>query len=220
MFGCRVRVDLWNSWVRDYHGTSQSERTVDVHLVAPLAKAPNSIFLYGENQSNADKEEKSARSETPRSGKTCDFLFLNRKHEAGVGENSGPNCKDNHQKGITDFVDVIKVARSQHMAIKSKCVEECGSDPPPYIVQQALKSLSIPFFQNLLDRAGRLGESAVRKAKFFGESTEFELGEKTVELKKILTPKSKRTNVERPPPKSPTRGTKKTDIVNLDSLLP
>ncbi|RUP01602.1 hypothetical protein BC936DRAFT_140671 [Jimgerdemannia flammicorona] len=267
-------LDVANAWVRDYHGTSQSERTVDVHLVAPLARAPNSIFLYGENQSNADKEEKSVRSETPRSGKACDFLFLNRKHEAGVGENSGPNCKDNHQKGITDFVDVIKVARSQHMALKSKCVEECGSDPPPYIIQQALKSVSIPFFQviglkirfyipfqidgdlfglfewatqnipttdsdvtdviflskrflvhrNLLDRAGRLGESAVRKAKFAGESNEFEPGEKTVELEKILTPKTKRTNVERPPPKSPpkspTRGTRKTDVVDLVNLLP
>jgi len=122
-------------------------RTLDVHLIAPFAKAPNSIFLY-ENQLNADKEEKSLCSETPRTKKICKFFFfLNLKHEAGVGENSGSNCKDNHQKGVTDFVDVIKVARSQHVALKTRCVEECWIDPLPYLIQQALKSFSTPFFQ-------------------------------------------------------------------------
>ncbi len=34
-----------DAWIRDYNATSRSERTVDVHLIAPFARTPNTIFL-------------------------------------------------------------------------------------------------------------------------------------------------------------------------------
>ncbi len=67
-------------------------------------------------------------------------------YEAGIGENPGPMCKDNHDKSVTNFIDIIKVARAQHILLKSMCIEESKCNPPPDNVQQALKSVVIPFF--------------------------------------------------------------------------
>ena len=92
---------------------------------------------------NADREEKSTYANSTCSGKLCDYLFLvtivqsyvhesvklqildlilttiylqsNGNQEIGIGENSGPKRKYHHDKSITNFVDVIRVARSQHI---------------------------------------------------------------------------------------------------------
>ncbi|CAG8645341.1 3569_t:CDS:1 [Paraglomus occultum] len=57
--------------------------------------------------------------------------------------------KDHVDKATTDFVDVIKVARSQHIAIRTACIEASLScvNPLPVMVQNALYEVSIPFFQ-------------------------------------------------------------------------
>ncbi|RUS19652.1 hypothetical protein BC937DRAFT_87153 [Endogone sp. FLAS-F59071] len=68
-------------------------------------------------------------------------------HEVGVGENTGPNHKDHHDKAITDFVDIIKVARAQHLYLRKKCVEQCGSNPLPSVLSDTLTSVAVPFFQ-------------------------------------------------------------------------
>ncbi|RUS21965.1 hypothetical protein BC937DRAFT_90880 [Endogone sp. FLAS-F59071] len=142
---------LKEEWVRNYGGKDYSERTLDMHLIGPFSRAPNVIFQHsfafsGENHSDADRDEKSSRSTTPRTGKACDFIFWNNDREVGVGENSGPKTKDHYSKSITDFVDVIKVARAQHMSLQTKCIEESGSNPLPPDVQDSLKLVTIPFF--------------------------------------------------------------------------
>ncbi|RUP44338.1 hypothetical protein BC936DRAFT_149605 [Jimgerdemannia flammicorona] len=68
-------------------------------------------------------------------------------HEVGVGENTGPNHKDHHNKVITDFVDVIKVARAQHLYLCKKYVEQCGSNPLPSVLSDMLTTIAVPFFQ-------------------------------------------------------------------------
>ncbi|CAI2183040.1 5259_t:CDS:10 [Funneliformis geosporum] len=222
-------LDVTYAWIHNYGGKSESERTIDVHLVAPFARAPNSLFLYGENHSEADKLDKSERSETSRSGKPCDFIFIKHNYEAGIGENSGPLCKDNHNKGMTNFVDVVKVARAQHIALKLKCVEKCGCNPLPQDIQEALNIYGLfewatqdfpqmdndivntvflakrfLIHRNFLNRVGRLGELAVRKATIAGETMELTPGKETV-LEKFVTPKSKRELLsEKPRSQSPT----------------
>nr|CAG8579381.1 14137_t:CDS:2 [Entrophospora candida] len=75
---------------------------------------------FGESHSDADRDEKSSRSESGATGKACDFIFWGNGHEIGIGENTGPTRKDHHKKSVTDFVDVIN---------------------------NVLKSVAIPFFQ-------------------------------------------------------------------------
>ncbi|CAG8559466.1 17256_t:CDS:10, partial [Dentiscutata heterogama] len=62
-------------WISRFHGQCQSERTVDMFLVGPFAKTPQTIFTYGENHSDADRGDKTDRSGTSRVGKSCDFLY-------------------------------------------------------------------------------------------------------------------------------------------------
>lgn len=47
-------------------------------------------------------------------------------------------------------------------------------------------------FQNLVNNAGRLGELAVRKAKFIGEIVEPVSGKRAEKLEKFTSPKSKK----------------------------
>ncbi|CAJ0646596.1 9542_t:CDS:2 [Entrophospora sp. SA101] len=68
-------------------------------------------------------------------------------HEIGIGENTGPMHKDHHKKSITNFVEIIKVIQLQHTSFQTKCIEESGSNPLPSVIQDALKLVSIPFFQ-------------------------------------------------------------------------
>ncbi|KAG9296419.1 hypothetical protein G9A89_015011 [Geosiphon pyriformis] len=63
--------------------------------------------------------------------KSCDYLFLSDHQEIGCGENSGPKCKDSLDRGKTDFMDVVKVARSQHIAFQTLCFETSGLNPLP-----------------------------------------------------------------------------------------
>ena len=52
----------------------------------------------------------------------------NNGHESGIGENSGPQCKDHVDKAVTNFVDIIKVARAQHLHLKGKCIQASNSN--------------------------------------------------------------------------------------------
>ncbi|CAJ0648360.1 12812_t:CDS:10 [Entrophospora sp. SA101] len=133
-------------WISRFHGQCQSERTVDMFLVGPCAKTPQTIFTYGENHSDADREDKTARSQNSRVGKPCDFLYWSSSREAGIGENSGPTHKDNHDKARTDFVDVIKVCRAQHIKLVIQIIEQSGRNPLPGSLQKAMASILIPFF--------------------------------------------------------------------------
>ncbi|RUP51361.1 hypothetical protein BC936DRAFT_148525 [Jimgerdemannia flammicorona] len=136
-----------HAWVHGYNGASTSERTVDMHLVGPLSKAPNIVFSYGETHSDADREEKSSRSDSIRSGKPCDFIFWSHDREAGVGENTGPKYKDHQDKVKTDFVDIIKVARAQHIRLHTQCIEHSGCNPLPLTLHNILTLITMPFFQ-------------------------------------------------------------------------
>ncbi|RUS26969.1 hypothetical protein BC938DRAFT_483879 [Jimgerdemannia flammicorona] len=136
-----------DTWVQNFSGGTRSERTVDMFLIGQFAKVPGTSFIYGENHSQADQYEKMSRSVEARIGKPCDFIFLARDQEIGCGENSGPECKDHIEKALMDFVDVIKVARAQHIALLTRCVEESGQNPLPALVRDACKLVSIPFFQ-------------------------------------------------------------------------
>ncbi|RUP49755.1 hypothetical protein BC936DRAFT_141592 [Jimgerdemannia flammicorona] len=136
-----------DTWVQNFSGGTRSERTVDMFLIGQFAKVPGTSFIYGENHSQADQYEKMSRSVEARIGKPCDFIFLARDQEIGCGENSGPECKDHVEKALMDFVDVIKVARAQHIALLTRCVEESGQNPLPALVRDACKLVSIPFFQ-------------------------------------------------------------------------
>ncbi|KAG9303388.1 hypothetical protein G9A89_013714 [Geosiphon pyriformis] len=134
-------------WLKDFNGDTHSERNVDGFALLQLAKVPGARFDYGENHSQADKEEKESRSNLARIGKPCDYLFRSGHQEIGCGENSGPKCKDSMDKANTDFIDVVKVARSQHIAFLTECTETSGLDPLSTIVQDACELIVIPFFQ-------------------------------------------------------------------------
>ncbi|CAB4389865.1 unnamed protein product [Rhizophagus irregularis] len=140
-------LDSFNEWIRTYGGYSHIERTVDMHLIGPFSKTPNVKFIYGESHSDADRDEKTSRSPSERTGKPCDFIFWKNGNEVGIGENTGPTHKDHHKKSITDFVDVIKVARAQHISFQTKCIEKSGSNPLPLDIQNKLKLVPVPFFQ-------------------------------------------------------------------------
>ncbi|CAG8679118.1 23139_t:CDS:2, partial [Gigaspora rosea] len=129
-------LDAFGGWVRSYGGTSNIERTIDMHLIGPFSKAPGIKFIYGESHSTADRDEKPFRSKCERTGKACDFLFWVR-----------PMNKDHYKKSVTDFVSVIKVARAQHINFQTKCIEESGINPLPPEIENDLKLISIPFFQ-------------------------------------------------------------------------
>ncbi|KAG9286250.1 hypothetical protein G9A89_014236 [Geosiphon pyriformis] len=84
------------------------------------------------------REEKASRSNVVRSGKACNFLFLTRHRETGIGENSGPNHRENHEKAVTDFIDVVKPA--------NEMIECSASNPLPAALVDAMKFIVIPFF--------------------------------------------------------------------------
>ncbi|RIB16673.1 hypothetical protein C2G38_2189290 [Gigaspora rosea] len=136
-----------DKWVTCFAGECQSERTVDMFVVGPYAKTPHTVFLYGENRSDADREDKANRSGANCVGKACDFLYRNSSRETGVGENSGPTHKDNHDKSVTNFIEVIKVAKSQHKKLQNHIIEQCGNKTLPKNLQNELESIFIPFFQ-------------------------------------------------------------------------
>ncbi|CAG8697806.1 17894_t:CDS:2, partial [Acaulospora morrowiae] len=140
-------LDAFNEWVRTYGGVTHIERTVDMHLIGPFSKTPNVKFIYGESHSYADRDEKSSRSPSERTGKSCDFIFWKNGNEVGIGENTGPTHKDHHKKSITDFVDVIKVARAQHISFQTKCIEKSRNNPLPLDIRNKLRLIPIPFFQ-------------------------------------------------------------------------
>ena len=75
------------------------------------------------------------------------FYMQSSSIEAGIGENSGPTHKDNHDKAKTNFVDVIKVSRAQHIEIETHIIEQSGRNPLPDCLQKGLALISIPFFQ-------------------------------------------------------------------------
>ncbi|CAG8555432.1 11254_t:CDS:2, partial [Dentiscutata heterogama] len=126
-------------WVHIYGGTTNIERTVDMHLIGPFSKTPGWRKSF--------RDEKSSRSESGATGKACDFIFWRNGHEIGIGENTGSTRKDHHKKSVTDFVDVINVARSQHISFQTKCIEKSGRNPLPSNIENVLKSVPIPFFQ-------------------------------------------------------------------------
>ncbi|CAG8685282.1 10844_t:CDS:2, partial [Ambispora leptoticha] len=138
-------MDAFYSWVHIYGGTTNIERTVDMHLIGPFSKTPGVEYIYGESHSDADRDEKSSRSESGATGKACDFIFWGNGHEI---ENTGPTRKDHHKKSVTDFVDVINVARSQHISFQTQCIEKSGRNPLPSNIENVLKSSDSLFPSN------------------------------------------------------------------------
>ncbi|RIB07317.1 hypothetical protein C2G38_2214782 [Gigaspora rosea] len=101
----------------------------------------------GENRTDADREDKANRSGINCVGKACHFLYWNSSRESGVGENYGPMHKDNHDKSVTDFMEIIKVAKSQHKKLQNYIIEQCGNQFLPGNLQNRLEPIFIPFFQ-------------------------------------------------------------------------
>ncbi|CAG8657013.1 11593_t:CDS:2, partial [Paraglomus brasilianum] len=90
---------------------------------------------FGESHSDADRDEKSSQSESGATGKACDFIFRGNEHEIGIRENTGPTHKDHHKKSVPDFVDVMNVARSQHISFQ---MEKSGCNPLPSNIENVL----------------------------------------------------------------------------------
>jgi len=74
-------------------------------------------------------------------------LYWSSSREAGIGENTGPTHKDNHDKAKTNLVDVIKVSRAQHIELENQIIEQSGRNPLPDSLQKGISSILIPFFQ-------------------------------------------------------------------------
>ncbi|CAG8739367.1 31007_t:CDS:10, partial [Racocetra persica] len=206
-------------WISRFHGQCQYERTVDMFLVGPCAKTPQTIFTYGENHSDADRGDKTDRSGTSRVGKSCDFLYWSSSREAGNGENSGPTHKDNHDKAKTNFVDTIKVSRAQHIELELQIIEQSGQNPLPESLQKAMTgdlygvwdwaSEYLPtkdadvgevallckrflVYGNLVERVGRMSNILAKRSKTFKDKITSESSKPTVELNKFRTPLNSR----------------------------
>ncbi|KAG9299866.1 hypothetical protein G9A89_002873 [Geosiphon pyriformis] len=78
--------------------------------------------LYGENHSDP---------QTGRIGKSCDYLYRKSCYEIGFGENTGPKHKDHYEKAETDFIDLMKVAKSLHIQFKMLLIEKSIENPLP-----------------------------------------------------------------------------------------
>ncbi|CAG8760355.1 24227_t:CDS:2, partial [Gigaspora rosea] len=141
---CIQDTDMWITRISE---KCQSERTLDIFVVGSYARTPYTVFLYGENRTDADREDKANRSGINCVGKACHFLYWNSSRESGVGENYGPMHKDNHDKSVTDFMEIIKVAKSQHKKLQNYIIEQCGNQFLPGNLQNRLEPIFIPFFQ-------------------------------------------------------------------------
>ncbi|CAG8667160.1 11640_t:CDS:2, partial [Cetraspora pellucida] len=140
-------------------------------------------------------------------------------YEIGIGENTGPMHKDHYKKSVSDFVNVIKVARAQHISFQTKCIEESGINPLSSKIQNDLKRILVPFFQdlptkeddiinavflckrflihrNLLNRTSRLSKTAIKNSQIFRESIEniqlVQYDKKPVKLGSIVSPRTNR----------------------------
>ncbi|RGB35464.1 hypothetical protein C1646_759305 [Rhizophagus diaphanus] len=180
-------MDAFNGWVHIYGGTTHRKNS---------RHAP----YCGENHSDADRDEKSSRS---RSGQTGSRVILSSGNgdEIGIGENTGPTHKDHYKKSVTDFVDVIKVARSQHISFQTKWIEECGligmkirfyiliqingdlygmwewssQDLPRKdddIITAVFLCKKFLIHRNLLNRTARISQTAIRNSQIFRENVE------------------------------------------------
>src|SRR5437763_11884889 len=74
---------------------------------------------------------------------TTIYLQSNGNQEIGIGENSRPKRKDHHDKLISNFVDVIKVAHSQHIKSQTLCIEISGHNPLPQTLLQYFTLITI-----------------------------------------------------------------------------
>ncbi|CAG8782997.1 10263_t:CDS:2, partial [Racocetra persica] len=112
------------------------ERTVDMHLIGPFSKMPVEKVIQMPTETRSLSSRNQEQLERRGNG-----------HEIGIGENTSPTRKDHHKKSFTDFVDVINVARSQHISFQTKCIEKSGRNPLPSNIENVLKSVPISFFQ-------------------------------------------------------------------------
>ncbi|CAG8491704.1 7739_t:CDS:2 [Ambispora leptoticha] len=109
-----------------------------------------SLLSVGESYSDADRDGKSSRSQTERTVKAYDFIFqliLKSMDVRSMLVRTPSPCLKITIKSVTNFVDIIKVARSPHISFQKKCIEESEVNPIPLEIQDELKLVSIPFFQ-------------------------------------------------------------------------
>ncbi|CAG8505484.1 7501_t:CDS:10, partial [Paraglomus occultum] len=205
-----------NAWISSFNGQCQSERTIDMFVLGPCAKTPRTVFLYGDNHSDADREDKTERSGTDRVGKSCDYLYWSSRREIGVGENAGPKLKDHHDAAKSKFIDVMKVAKSQHIQFKTLLIEQTMQNPLPKSVQEtgdlygiyewASEDLPIKdtdvgevillckrflIHRYLIDNAGRTLDILSKKTKLFRDEMAREDSPSTVQLEHLRTPLKK-----------------------------
>ncbi|CAG8501109.1 8131_t:CDS:2 [Acaulospora morrowiae] len=176
------------------------EATIYVGKFGPCAKTPQTIFTYGENHYDADRYDKTERSGTQRVGKACDFLYWSSSIEAGIGENSGPTHKDNHGKAKTNFVDVIKVSRAQHIEIETHIIEQnlynfwdWTSESLPVkdtdVGELVLLCRRFLVHGNLVECVGQMASILFKKVKTFKDKIAGagESPQTTIEIKKFRT---------------------------------
>ncbi|CAG8631737.1 8170_t:CDS:10, partial [Funneliformis caledonium] len=131
--------------------SSQFKQTVEIFIVRPCVKTPQTIFTYGENHSDAYRYDKIEHSEIQHIGKSSSI-------ETDISENNGPTHKDNHdksgrnplldslQKGFWDWaseslpvkdsdVDPIKVlqAKVEDLENNIPCDDDDESKPIEYV---------------------------------------------------------------------------------------
>ncbi|CAH1769954.1 14657_t:CDS:2, partial [Entrophospora sp. SA101] len=120
----------------------------------------------GENQSDADHEDKTEHSGTSCVGKACDFLYLSSSHESGIRENTRPTHKDNHDKSISNFIEIIKIIG---MKIRFYLLFQINRDL--YGIwdwaSDTFPEKDESVRENLLERVGRLTNILTKEAKGF-----------------------------------------------------
>ncbi|CAI2198041.1 3157_t:CDS:2, partial [Funneliformis geosporum] len=143
----------------------------------------------GETHSDTDRDDKIERSGSQCVGKACDFLYW-----AGIGENSGPTHKDNHDKARTNFIDMIKVSRAQHIELENQIIEQKFLPTKDADVGElVLLCKRFLVHGNLVERVGQMTSILAKKSKTFKDkiTDARESSQITIELNKLRTPAKK-----------------------------
>ncbi|CAJ0868145.1 15436_t:CDS:2, partial [Entrophospora sp. SA101] len=177
-----------------FSGNCESERTVDMFIVGPYAKTPRAIFLYGENRSVADSEDKTDRSGTSRVGKACDFLYLLRNHSTKKLENylieqSGKNpLPESLQKGMMSiFIPFYQIIG---MKIRFYLLFQINGDL--YGIwdwaSEMFPEKDESIRENLLEWIGRITNILTEEAKEFKHKSPGGISQKSIKLNQPQSP--------------------------------
>nr|CAG8433425.1 13252_t:CDS:2 [Entrophospora candida] len=161
-----------------------------INAINSIQNNKESAHTNGKNHSDADCEDKTAWSQNSCVGKPCDFLYWSSSREAGIGENSRPTHKDNHDKVRTDFVDVIKVCRAQHIKLVIQIIEQNLPMKDADMGEIALLCKRFLVHRYLIEHVGQMTNILAKKSKTLKDKITgaSKSSQSTVKLNKFRTP--------------------------------